>query len=152
MKSSCIFDGSSWTKFMNFSWIIHQIFAGETRTRVGWELRSESLHQGFLKSRDTGQTRTRVAWELRSASLHESFLKSRDTGQTRTRVGWELRSESLHESFLKSRDTGQTRTRVARELAVLDIDQTSKISNQLASKLEPELQLSSTFIYVWPGL
>jgi hypothetical protein len=38
------------------------------------------------------QTRTRVAWELRRDSLHESFLNSQlsCSGQTRTRVAWKL--------------------------------------------------------------
>jgi hypothetical protein len=52
-----------------------------------------------------GQTRTRVAWELRSESLHESFLNSHvpvKREQELHESWWELRSESLHESFLNS--------------------------------------------------
>ena len=136
-----------------FTWEFHQpSLLDQTRTRVAWELASESLHESFINfhclikreqelHESNGkreftwefhqpslldQTRTRVAWELTSESLHESFINfhclikreqelHESNGkreftwefhqpslldQTRTRVAWELTSESLHESFI----------------------------------------------------
>ena len=63
-----------------FAWEFSQLSCpSQTRTRVAWELRSESLYESFLNSR---------APVKREQELHESW--------------WELRSESLYESFLNS--------------------------------------------------
>jgi hypothetical protein len=65
-----------------------------------WEFACE-----FSQLSCPGQTRTRVAWELRSESLHESFLNSRALVKREQELyesWWELRSESLHQSFLNS--------------------------------------------------
>ena len=59
-----------------FAWEFHQLSCpGQTRsrTRVAWELTSESLHESFINSNVLEQTRTKVAWELTSETLHESF-------------------------------------------------------------------------------
>jgi hypothetical protein len=68
----------------------------------------QELHESrweFSQILSPRQTRTRVAWELRSESLHESFLNSRAPVKQEQELHeswWELRSESLHESFLNS--------------------------------------------------
>jgi hypothetical protein len=107
-------------KKQEFAWEFSQLSCpGQTRTRVEWELRSESLYESFS---------TLMPWSVREQELHESWwelmrvekqelhelmrVKKQEfawefsqlscPGQTRTRVAWELRSESLHESFLNS--------------------------------------------------
>ena len=86
-----------------FAWESPQLSCpGQTRTRVAWELTSESLHESFINSQCPGQTRTRVAWELTSESLHESFINSRVLVKREQELHWELTSESLHESFINS--------------------------------------------------
>jgi hypothetical protein len=65
-----------------------------------WEFASE-----FSQLSCPTQTRTRVTWELRSESLHQSFLNSHvpfKREQELHESWWELRSESFHESFLNS--------------------------------------------------
>jgi hypothetical protein len=79
---------------------------GQTRTRVAWELRSESLHESFLNSHGLVKQEQELHeswWELRSESLHESFLNYHAPVKQEQELHeswWELRSESLHESFL----------------------------------------------------
>jgi hypothetical protein len=100
---------------------------GQTRTRVAWELRSESLHQSFLNSHALAQREQELheSWEARvyirvfstlmswsnennscmrveKREFTSEFSQFSSPGQTRTRVAWELRSESLHQSFLNS--------------------------------------------------
>jgi predicted transcriptional regulator len=109
-----------------FTWEFSQLpLLDQTRTRVAWELRSESLHESFLnlhclikreqELHESWQASvymrvfsTFIAWsnenkscmrvEKREFTWEFSQLSLLD--QTRTRVAWELRSESLHESFL----------------------------------------------------
>jgi uncharacterized membrane protein len=100
----------------------------QTRTRVAWELRSESLkHQSFLNSHALVKREQELhkSWEARvyirvfstlmpwsnenkscirveKGEFTSKFSQLSCPGQTRTRVAWELRSESLHQSFLNS--------------------------------------------------
>ena len=106
-----------------FAWEFHQLLcSGQTRTRVAWELTSESLYESFHQLSCPGQMRTRVAWELTSESLYESFHELSCPGQMRTRVAWELKSESLYESFHELSCPGQMRTRVAWEFHQLKMN------------------------------
>jgi hypothetical protein len=101
---------------------------GQTRTRVAWELRSESLkHQSFLNSHALVKREQELheSWEARvyirvfstlmpwsnenkscmrvgKREFASEFSQLSCPGQTWTRVAWELRSESLHQSFLNS--------------------------------------------------
>ena len=112
-----------------FTWEFHQLSCpGQTRTRVAWELTSESLHESFINSRvlvkreqelhESWQARvymrvssTLVSWSNENKSCMRvdkreftwEFHQLSCPGQTRTRVAWELTSESLHESFINSR-------------------------------------------------
>ncbi len=97
----------------------------QMRTRVIWELTSESLHESFLnfhcfikreqKLHESWQARvymrvfsTFIAWPNENKSCMRvdkreftwQFSQLSLLDQTRTRVGWELTSESLHESLL----------------------------------------------------
>ena len=109
-----------------FTWEFSQhSLLDQTRTRVAWELTSESLHESFLnihclikreqELHKSWEARvymrvfsTFIAWsnenkscmrvEKREFTWEFSQLSLLD--QTRTRVAWELTSESLHESFL----------------------------------------------------
>jgi hypothetical protein len=81
-------------------------YAGQTRTRVAWELRSESLHESFLNSHGRLVKREQELheswWELRSESLHESFLNSRALVKREQELHeswWELRSENSHQNL-----------------------------------------------------
>ena len=121
----------------------HQLSCpGQTRTRVAWELTSESLHESFINSHvlvkreqelhESWQARvymrvssTLMSWSNENKSCMRvdkreftwEFHQLSCPGQTRTRVARELTSESLHESFINSHwCPGQTRTRVAWEL------------------------------------
>ena len=111
-----------------FTWEFHQLSCpGQTRTRVAWELTSESLHESFINSRvlvkreqelhESWQARvyTRVSSTLMSWSnenkscmrvdkreVTREFHQLSCPGQTRTRVAWELTSERLHENFINS--------------------------------------------------
>jgi hypothetical protein len=101
--------------------------SGQTRTRLAWELRSESLYESFLNSHAPVKREQELheSWEARVCVRVFSTLMPRSSeiksymrvkkrefawefsqlswpGQTRTRVAWELRSEGLHESFLNS--------------------------------------------------
>ena len=102
--------------------------SGQTRTRVAWELTSESLHESFTNSHvlvkreqelhESWQARvgmrvssTLVSWSNENKSCTRvdkrefawEFHQLSCPGQTRTRVARELTSESLHESFINSR-------------------------------------------------
>jgi predicted transcriptional regulator len=109
-----------------FTWEFSQLsLLDQTRTRVAWELTSESLHQSFLnfhclikreqELHESWQARayvrvfsTFIAWSNESKSCMRvekreftwEFSQLSLLDQTRTRVAWELRSESLHQSFL----------------------------------------------------
>jgi non-ribosomal peptide synthetase component F len=97
----------------------------QTRTRVAWELTSESLHESFLnihylikreqELHESWQARvymrvfsTFIAWSNENKSCMRvdkreftwEFSQHSLLDQTRTRVAWELTSEGLHESFL----------------------------------------------------
>jgi hypothetical protein len=92
-----------------FAWEFSQLSCpGQTRTRVAWELRSESFHKSFLNSHVLVKREQELReswWELRSESFHESFLNSHvpvKREQELRESWWELRSESFHESFLNS--------------------------------------------------
>jgi hypothetical protein len=94
-----------------FAWEFSQLYCpGQTRTRVAWELRSESLHESW---------EARVCMRVFSTLLPRSnenksfvrvdkrefaseFSQFSCPGQMRTRVAWELRSKSLDESFFNS--------------------------------------------------
>jgi hypothetical protein len=124
-------ENKSYTKVdkREFTWEFSQLsLFDQTRTRVAWELRSESksLHESFLnfcclikreqELHESWEARvcmrvfsTFIAWsneiescmrveKKREFTLEFSQLSLLD--QTRTRVAWELRSESLHGSFL----------------------------------------------------
>jgi hypothetical protein len=90
-----------------FAWEFTQLsYPSLTRTRVAWELRSESLHESFLNShaqvkreQELHEMRVDKSWEARVSMRVSQFSCP---GQTRTSVAWELRSESLLKSFLKS--------------------------------------------------
>ena len=109
-----------------FTWGFSQhSLLDQTRTRVAWELRSESLHESFLnihylikreqELHESWQAivymrvfSTFIAWSNENKSCMRvekreftwEFSQHSLLDQTRTRVAWELRSESLHESFL----------------------------------------------------
>ena len=111
-----------------FAWEFCQLSCpGQTRTRVVWELTSESLHESFVNSRvlvkreqelyESWQARvcvrlssTLMSWSNENKSCMRvdkreftwEFHQLSCPGQTRTRVAWELTSESLHESFINS--------------------------------------------------
>ena len=101
--------------------------SGQTRTRVAWVLRSESLYEGFLNPHvvvkreqelhECWQARvcmrvfsTLMFWSNKNKSCMRvdkrefvwEFTQLSCPGQTRARVAWELRSESLYEGFLNS--------------------------------------------------
>jgi hypothetical protein len=115
-----------WTLF-NTSTLWLCCFLGQTRTRVAWELRRESLHQSFLNSHALVKREQELheSWEasvyirvfstlmpwsnenkscmrVEKREFASEFSRLSCPGQTRTRVAWELRSESLHQSFLNS--------------------------------------------------
>jgi hypothetical protein len=107
-----------------FAWEFSQLsWPGQTRTRVAWELRSESVWE-FSQLSCPGQTRTRVAWELMRVEKREfawEFSQLSCPGQTRTRVACELMRVEKREfawdwEFSQLSCPGQTRTRVAWEL------------------------------------
>ena len=109
-----------------FTWEFHQLsLLDQTRTRVAWELTSESLHESYInfhclikreqELHESWQARvyirvtsTFIAWSNENKSgtrvdkreftweFHQLSLLD----QTRTRVTWKLTSESLHESFI----------------------------------------------------
>ena len=109
-----------------FTWEFSQLsLLDQTRTRVAWELTSESLHESFLnfhclikreqELHESWQVRvymrvfsTFIAWSNENKSCMRvdnreftwEFSQLSLLDQTRTRVAWELTSESLHESFL----------------------------------------------------
>ena len=108
-----------------FTWEFSQLsLLDQTRTRVTWDLRSESLHESFLNFHclikrevlhESWEARvymrvfsTFIAWSNENKSCMRvekreftwEFSQLSLLEQTRTRVAWELRSESLHESFL----------------------------------------------------
>ena len=111
-----------------FTWEFHQLSCpGQTRTRVAWELTSESLHESFINSHvlvkreqelhESWQARvcmrvssTLMSWSNENKSCMRvdqrefawEFHQLSCPGETRTRVAWELVSESLHESFINS--------------------------------------------------
>ena len=112
-----------------FAWKIYQLSCPvQTRPRVTWELKSESLHESFLNFRVPFKREQELheSWEARvcmgvfstfvsRSSENKSYMRveKREFAwefsqlscpvQTRTRVTWELKSESLHESFLNFR-------------------------------------------------
>ena len=109
-----------------FTWEFHQLsLLDQTRTRVAWELTSESLHESFInfhclikreqELHESWQARvymrvssTFIAWSNENKSCMRvdkreftwEFHQLSLLDQTRTRVAWELTSESLHESFI----------------------------------------------------
>jgi hypothetical protein len=83
-----------------YMWVFSTFIAWSNENKSGMRVEKREFTWEFSQLSLFEQTRTRVAWELRNESLHESFLKHSLLDQTRTRVAWELRSESLHESFL----------------------------------------------------
>jgi predicted transcriptional regulator len=109
-----------------FTWEFSQLsLLDQTRTRVAWELTSESLHESFLnfhclikrgqELHESWQARvymrvfsTFIAWSNEDKSCMRvdkqeftcEFSQLSLLDQTRTRVAWELTSKSLHESFL----------------------------------------------------
>jgi hypothetical protein len=111
-----------------FAWGFSQLSCpGQARSRVTWELRSESLHESFLNSHGPVKREQELheSWEARVCMRVFSTLMPRSNenksctrvekrefawefsqlscpGQTRTRVTWELRSESLRDCFLNS--------------------------------------------------
>ena len=111
-----------------FTWEFHQLSCpGQTRTRLAWELTSESLRESFVNShvlikreqelRESWQARVymRVSSTLMSWSNENKTCMRVDkreftwefhqlscSGQTRTRIAWELTSESFHKSFINS--------------------------------------------------
>ncbi len=76
-----------------FTWQFSQLsLLDQTRTRVAWELTSESyiITWEFSQLSFFDQTRTRVAWELTSESLQKSFVNCHCLIK---------REQELHESF-----------------------------------------------------
>ena len=124
-----------------FTWEFHQLsLRDQTRTRVAWELTSESLHENFVnfhclikreqELHESWQARvymrissTFIAWSNENKSCITcmradkreftwEFRQLSLLDQTRTRVAWELTSESLHESFI-NRNNNNTRAHYA---------------------------------------
>jgi predicted transcriptional regulator len=109
-----------------FTWAFSQLsLLDQTRTRVAWELTSESLRESFLnfhclikreqELHESWQARayvrffsTFIAWSNENKSCIRvdkreftwAFSQLSLLDQTRARVAWELTSESLRESFL----------------------------------------------------
>jgi predicted transcriptional regulator len=88
-----------------FTWEFSQLsLLDQTRTRVAWELTSESWQaRVFVRVLSTfivwsNENKSCMRVDKREFSWEFSQLSLLD--QTWTRVAWELRSESLHESFL----------------------------------------------------
>jgi hypothetical protein len=110
----------------DFTWEFSQLsLLDQTRTRVAWELRSDSLRESFLnfhclikreqELHESWEARvymrvfsTFIAWSNENKSCMRvdkreftwEFSQLSLLDQTRTRVAWELRSDGLHESFI----------------------------------------------------
>jgi hypothetical protein len=85
-----------------FTWEFSQLSCpGQTRTRVAWELTSESLHQSFLNSHALVKREQELheSWEARVCIRVFSTLMP---WSNENKSWWELRSESWHQSFLNS--------------------------------------------------
>jgi hypothetical protein len=100
------------SEFSQLSW------PGQTRTRVAWELRSESLHENFLNSHDRVKREQELheSWE---ASVRIRVFSTLMPRSKRTRVAWELIRVVKREfasEFSQLSWPGQMRTRVAWEL------------------------------------
>ena len=76
-----------------------------TRTRVAWELTSESLHESFHQLLLLDQTRRRFVWELTSESLQlymivwSTFIAGSNENKSCMRVD-KRGFTTLHESFI----------------------------------------------------
>jgi hypothetical protein len=124
------------------------------------------LHESFLDSHVPGKTRTRVEWELRSESLHESFLDSHvpvkreqelhESWEARVcmRVFWTLMSRSnknkscMRVDWIQS--LSETKMRVEKWEFAWEFDESTRelAVKRVYERLNSELQLSLTVILV----
>ncbi len=73
------------------------------RTRVAWELASESLHESFLKSFFSRVNENKSCMTVGKREFAWVFSAAMPWSR-KTRVTWKIASESLHESFLNCYD------------------------------------------------
>jgi hypothetical protein len=79
-----------------FTWEFSQLsLLDQTRTRVAWELRSESSHESFLNFHCLIKQEKKCCMRVEKREFTWEFSQYSLLDQTRTRVAWELTSESF---------------------------------------------------------